>query len=176
MIFQHLGKNNKIKVFRGSENNVLDRFYKTAKFYKANWIVRITADCPLIDPDIVDRGIEIFKSENYDYVTNTFPRTFPDGNETEIFSFKALDTAFFNSNLPSEHEHVTPYFYKHPDDFKIHNFSLPQNLNYIQLSVDTKQDMDNFAATISQMKRVHWEYTLDDILEIHSRLLLKNDR
>ena len=75
-----------------------------------------------------------------------------------------------------EFEHVTPYFYNHPDDFKIHNFSLPQNLNYIQLSVDTKQDMDNFSTTISQMKREHWEYTLDDILEIHSRLLLKNDR
>ena len=86
-IVNHL-KNLEVDVFRGSSDDVLDRYFQCAKHYELSSIVRITADCPLIDPDIVDRGIEIFKSENYDYVTNTFPRTFPDGNETEIFYLK----------------------------------------------------------------------------------------
>ena len=165
-IVNHL-KNLEVDVFRGSSDDVLDRYFQCAKYYDLSSIVRITADCPLIDPDIVDRGIEIFKSENYDYVTNTFPRTFPDGNETEIFSFKALDTAFFNSNLPSEHEHVTPYFRNNKENFKILNFTNSENISHLRWTLDYDVDLKLIRLILSKLdpRPVH----MNDILQLFKK-------
>ena len=85
VIVNHL-ENIGMDIFRGSSDDVLDRYFQCAKHYGLSSILRVTADCPLIDPEIVDHGISIFLSENCDYVTNTSPRSFPDGNETEIFT------------------------------------------------------------------------------------------
>ena len=109
-IIEELVKTQKIECFRGNAENVLDRYYQCAKLFGFNGIVRITADCPLIDPFITDKVIQVFKDNELDYVPNVFPRTFPDGLETEVVAFSALEIAWKNAELPSEKEHVTPYF------------------------------------------------------------------
>lgn len=99
----------KIPVFQGSEEDVLDRFYQAARAYRAEIIVRITGDCPLIDPCVVDKVIDVYLKGSYDYVSNTLRYTYPDGMDTEIFSFAALERAWKEAQLPTEREHVTPY-------------------------------------------------------------------
>jgi glutamate-1-semialdehyde 2,1-aminomutase/spore coat polysaccharide biosynthesis protein SpsF len=99
----------KIPVFQGSEEDVLDRFYQAACTYHADVIVRVTSDCPLIDPRLIDKVIDVYLKSNYDYVSNTLRYTYPDGLDTEVFSFAALERAWREAQWPTEREHVTPY-------------------------------------------------------------------
>jgi glutamate-1-semialdehyde 2,1-aminomutase/spore coat polysaccharide biosynthesis protein SpsF len=98
-----------IDCFRGNEQDVLDRFYRAAKANDADVVVRITADCPLIDPAVIDKVVARFAQGNCDYVCNTVPYTYPDGLDTEVFSFSVLEEAWHQASKPSEREHVTPY-------------------------------------------------------------------
>jgi len=129
------------KFFRGSESDVLDRYYQCAKKFLLSSIVRVTADNPLIDPKIVDDVIRVYKTKNYDYVTNSYPRTFPYGTEVEVFSFKSLEIAWKNAELPSEREHVTPYIKNNQEIFKIFNFESKKNLSHLRWTVDTSNDL-----------------------------------
>ena len=106
-----LNKNN-YEVFRGSEKNVLKRYYDCAKKFNLNNILRITGDCPLVDPKLVDKIIKIFKKNNFDYVSNIEKRTFADGMDIEIFSFKNLEIANSSDLSDYDKEHVTKYFKK----------------------------------------------------------------
>ena len=103
-------------VFRGNELDVLDRYYNAAEKFKAETIVRITGDCPIIDPHIVDRVISIYDKGNVDYVSNTLVPTYPDGLDVEVFSFRALKMAQTKAKKPFDREHVTP-FIKSNDQF-----------------------------------------------------------
>jgi spore coat polysaccharide biosynthesis protein SpsF (cytidylyltransferase family) len=134
-------KNSEVDFFRGSSNDVLGRYYECALEYSLSGVLRITADCPLIDPTIVDKGLTIFKNNTYDYVSNTLARTFPDGNETEIFSFNALKRANNEATLPSEREHVTPYFKTHPNLFNMKNFENFENLSHLRWTMDYEEDL-----------------------------------
>ncbi len=96
-------------VFRGSEDDVLDRYYQAAKEAEADFIVRITGDCPLIDPAIVNQVITKLKNDSVEYVSNTLPPTYPDGLDTEVFTFQTLETAWREAKRPQEREHVTPF-------------------------------------------------------------------
>jgi|TARA_Y100000294_G_scaffold162980_1_gene168426 spore coat polysaccharide biosynthesis protein SpsF (cytidylyltransferase family) len=96
-------------VFRGSEEDVLDRYFKAARCYGADAVVRITGDCPLIDPAIVDDVIDLYRSSDVDYCSNTTPPTFPDGLDVELFSFESLKGAWENAVTIYDREHVTPY-------------------------------------------------------------------
>ncbi len=98
-----------VRVFVGSENDVLDRYYQAAKLFKPSNVVRITADCPLIDSEVIDKVIETHIEKKTDYTTNGNPPTFPDGLDTEIFTFEALEKSWKCAKLSSEREHVTPY-------------------------------------------------------------------
>ena len=98
-----------IACFRGSENDVLDRFYHAAKSFAADIVVRITADCPLIDPEVIDKVIARFQGGDCDYVSNAIRYTYPDGLDTEVFSFTSLQQAWREASKPAEREHVTPY-------------------------------------------------------------------
>ena len=98
-----------IACFRGNEQDVLDRFYQAAKANRADVVVRITADCPLIDPAVIDRVLERFERGDCDYVSNVVRYTYPDGLDTEVFSLAALERAWREAGKPSEREHVTPY-------------------------------------------------------------------
>lgn len=116
-------KDNGVNCYRGSENDVLDRYYKAATSAKAEVIVRVTGDCPLADYQVIDRVIDAFVNAHgaYDYVSNTNPPTFPDGLDVEVVSFTALEKAWEEARLQSEREHVTPYIWKHPEMFRLFN-------------------------------------------------------
>lgn len=129
-----------IACFRGAEEDVLSRFYHAAVDYPTDLIVRITADCPLIDPKIIDQMLREYSQ--CDYCSNTIHRTFPRGFDVEIFSFNALQQAFQHAASASEREHVTPYIYTHPDMFRVKNFSNVdgKDLSHYRLTVDTPED------------------------------------
>ena len=128
-----------VDIFRGRENNVLDRFYNAAKKFKADIVIRITADCPLIDPYLVDKMIEDFNPRDDDYLSNALIPSFPDGLDCEIFSFEALEKAWKEAKKPHELEHVTPYIYE-SEKFKIRNYKFHQDLSHHRWTVDEELD------------------------------------
>ena len=158
--------NNSVNVFRGSEKDVLDRYFQCAKKYSFSTIVRITSDCPLIDPQIVDKVIERFFSGNYDYATNTLIRTFRIGTDAEVFSFNALETAWKNAQLPSEREHVTPHL-RNKGNFKTINVENDTNISNLRLTVDRIEDFELINEILNNLSinPIH----LENILELFSR-------
>ena len=163
---EKFANNNSINVFRGKEKDVLDRYFQCAKKHSFSTIVRITADCPLIDPQIVDKVIEQFFSENYDFATNTLTRTFPIGTDVEVFSFSALNKAWENAPLPSQREHVTPYFHN-KENFKIINVENDKNISNLRLTVDRIEDFELIKQILNNISinPIH----LEDVLELFSR-------
>ena len=159
-VIEDFVKKMNISCFRGSSDDVLDRYYNCAKKFSFSSIVRITGDCPLNDYQVIDEVIERFLSGGYDYVTNARPPTFPYGISVEVFSFNALKHAWENAKKPSEREHVTPYMYNHPEKFNINNVKCDNDLSEICLMVDRKNDFD-------LVKKV--------FLKIKSRPILLND-
>ena len=135
-------KRKKIGVYRGSEHDVLDRFYQTARHFKADTIVRITADCPLIDPFVIDRILAVYNTGNFDYVSNTLRYTYPDGLDTEVFSFQALEKAHSEANSEREREHVVPYI-KNSGLFRIANVECETDLSQKEYrwTVDEMRDL-----------------------------------
>lgn len=132
--------------YRGSEADVLDRFYQAAIMYHASAIVRITGDCPVIDPGVIDQTIGLFQSSSYAYVNNFIHRTYPDGLDTEVFTFAALETAWNEARLNSEREHVTPYLYKHPEKFSQAGLVQSPNLSHYRWTVDEAVDLEFITA------------------------------
>lgn len=141
-ILVELAKRMDIKFFRGSENNVLERYYLASLQYQSEGIVRITADCPFIDYEILEQMVDCYNSDNYDYLSNTIERTYPRGLDIEIFSSSVLKNLYNRSNTGPEREHVTTYIYKNMDNFKIHQYK--NNIDYSQYrwTVDTIEDYE----------------------------------
>jgi spore coat polysaccharide biosynthesis protein SpsF len=130
--------------FRGSEEDVLDRYYHAAKKYQADFIVRITSDCPLIDPEVIDHVVQEFleRQPEVDYASNTWPRrTFPRGLDTEVMRMDVLERAWREDRNPAWREHVTPYIYRNPDRFRIHNVVSPVDYSAMRWTVDTQEDL-----------------------------------
>jgi len=137
-IIANLCHRKKIKFFRGDMNNVLDRYYQAAKHFNLKHICRITSDCPLIDPDIIDLVANRYLQTGVDYISNSRPEsTYPDGLDLEIFSFKVLAKTWKEAGLLSEQEHVTPYIWKNPEKFK-------------SLIVKNKTDLSNLRWTLDE--------------------------
>ena len=155
--------------YRGSLEDVLDRFYNAAKFHNATHIVRLTADCPLIDPDIVDGVIDCFFSESFDYVSNTLTPTYPDGLDVEVFSFEALESAWKQARLPSEREHVTPYLYNHPELFRTMNFAAEKDLSALRWTVDNPEDFVCITKIYESLYPANAAFKTQDILEFLSK-------
>jgi len=131
-----------ISVFCGSEDDVLDRYYQVARLFKAEHIIRITSDCPLVDPLVIDKVIELYFQKKADYASNTMPESFPDGLDTEVFSFKTLKIVWKNAKLFSEREHVTPYIRKNSNIFKITNLKSKFNLSNKRWTLDEPEDFE----------------------------------
>lgn len=130
--------------FRGSYNDVLDRYYWAALENHAQVIVRITSDCPLIEPGIVDLVVQAFHTgqRNIDYASNVVPlRTFPRGLDTEVLHFESLKRAWLEDRNPTWREHVTPYIYRHPELFRIHCVENDIDYSHMRWTVDTPEDM-----------------------------------
>lgn len=133
-------KNKKIKIFRGSLNNVASRFFEVSKIYNLKKVIRVSCDSPFINHKIIDKGITLSKKSNYDIITNVFPRTFPKGLSFEIIK-TSLIKKYIGLFSKKEKEHVTTYFYKNYKNFKIYNFYSKKNFSKINLSVDTSKDL-----------------------------------
>lgn len=133
-----------LRCVRGSEENVLDRFCLAARETGAEAVVRITADCPLLDPAVSGRVLAeyVARRPGVDYVSNVHPPTYPDGLDTEVFSVEALETAAREARLPSEREHVTPFLWGHPERFRLANVGHTENLSDHRWTVDTEADLE----------------------------------
>jgi spore coat polysaccharide biosynthesis protein SpsF len=129
------------KVFRGSEQDVLDRYYQAAKFMNAEVVVRITSDCPLIDPEVTDATIRAFLDRRADYASNTRVRTYPRGLDTEVMTVQALERAWRESTKSYQREHVTPYIYENPREFKLHGIENDIDCSRHRWTVDTQEDL-----------------------------------
>jgi spore coat polysaccharide biosynthesis protein SpsF (cytidylyltransferase family) len=151
---------------RGSELDVLDRFYQAVKDKKADWIVRVTSDCPLIDPRLVDKVVEFVKRNNKDYGSNGLIENFPDGQDVEVFKFSALEYAWKNAKLLSEREHVTLYIRNNSDFaegniFSAVNFPFQTNYSKIRMTVDETEDFELISILIKELgsDKTWLEYT-----------------
>ncbi|GIW07980.1 MAG: hypothetical protein KatS3mg060_2785 [Dehalococcoidia bacterium] len=144
--------NSDVPCFRGSLDDVLDRFYRAARHFGGDTIVRITGDCPLVDPIVVERVLRAHRASGADYTTNTLRYTFPDGLDVEVFSFAALELAHTEATKPSEREHVTPYL-RNGDRFRVHNVEHVVDLSgrRLQWSVDTPDDLEFVRAVYARL-------------------------
>ena len=132
-----------VPVFRGSEGDVLDRFVGAAQAFNADLVVRLTADCPLLDCAVIDRVVQVFQeSKGIDYVSNTLERTYPRGLDTEVFAREALVRAHLEARSPYDREHVTPYIYRHPELFSLRNVIHSSDLSAYRLTVDEAADLE----------------------------------
>ncbi len=130
-----------VLVSRGDQDDVLDRYFKAAQFASADVVVRITADCPLIDPEITDTTIARFIDEVPDYASNTMVRTYPRGLDTEVMSFSALSKAWQKAQKSYEREHVTPYLLEHPSEFRLVSVVGDRDYSTHRWTVDTPEDL-----------------------------------
>ncbi|NQU81376.1 MAG: glycosyltransferase family protein, partial [Bacteroidetes bacterium] len=152
--------------FRGSENDLLDRYYQCAKKYKADVVVRITLDDPFVDYRVTDRAVQIFKDNQVDFVTNHFKPTYPEGLDVEVYSINALEKSWNEAKLLSEREHVFPYIQNNQDQFKIINFEQERDYSHLRWTIDYECDYE--------MTKVIYDYLYDkkpiflqeDILEL----------
>lgn len=133
--------NNNVKIFRGDENNVLNRYYEASKSIGADVIIRITADDPFKEPNIIDKAVRKLIELRADFVCNNNPPSFPEGLDVEVFTKNAINIAENNSVSSFEREHVTQYFYKNSSCFKIYNISNDINLSYLRWTIDTDVDL-----------------------------------
>lgn len=133
-----------VKYFRGSENDVLSRFYYSAKENNADIIVRVTSDCPCIDFEILDKMLiyfkEKYKEKQVDYLSNTIKRTYPRGYDIEIFTFSALEKSYINAKKEYEREHVTPYIYDKTNNFLKLSFENKDDYSEYRVTLDTIED------------------------------------
>jgi len=137
-----LARSEGVAAFRGSEADVLDRYYGAATEHDADVIMRLTADCPVLDPRVSAMVLERFMQGDVDYAGIGTPPTFPDGLDTEVFSFAALERAWREATLASEREHVTPYIWKNPDRFRLVNLIHDPDLSEHRWTVDTAADLE----------------------------------
>jgi spore coat polysaccharide biosynthesis protein SpsF len=162
---QHCG----IEAFTGSEDDVLDRFYQAARQFKADVIMRLTADCPLLDPAVCERVLDRFRQGNVEYASNTQPPTYPDGLDTEVFSFAALERAWREAHLISERKHVTPYIWKNPDKFRLANVANDVDLSALRWTVDEAPDLDFVRAIYTWLDGDGQPIGMNDVLALLER-------
>lgn len=154
--------------FIGSEDDVLARYYHASLEYKADAIVRITSDCPVIDPLVVDKAIKLFINNSHDYVSNTITRSYPRGMDTEVFSFSALEEAFTEAVQPPYREHVTPFIYNQSHRYNLFNFKIDTNENqsHHRWTVDTIEDFELIQTIISKLYPNSNDFSLLQILQL----------
>ncbi len=161
-----------VACFRGSSEDVLDRYYRAALEYDAATIVRITSDCPLLDPSLVDMAIAKFQAGGYDHVS--VGGNYPDGLDTEVFSFAALASAWKEAVLGSEREHVTPFIWKQPERFRLFGFSAQEDYRAMRWTVDDERDLRFVRAVSDGLGRRDKPFGMQEILDylkLHPQLL-----
>lgn len=159
-----------IPLFRGSEDDVLGRFFQAAKSIEADVVVRICGDCPLIDPNVIDHVIQRFLgASDKDLASNVIQRTYPRGMDVEVFSFKALGVAAAEAQSPEQREHVTPYFYKHPDEFGLESVAYPSDESGYRWTVDTADDLRLVSLFLEELYPQNPDFSLEELLACAKR-------
>ena len=162
---EHLG----VRGFAGDAEDVLDRYYQAARQHSATVIMRLTADCPFLDPQVSHHVLRRFQQEDADYASNAHPPTYPDGLDTEVFSIGALERAWKEATLSSEREHVTPFIWKNPDIFRLVNVASDRDLSAMRWTVDEPEDLE-FARSVQRYLRQDRSFAqLDDVLDVLAR-------
>jgi len=171
-----------VECFRGSDLDALDRYYECAKFYKGDIVVRMTGDNPLVDPNIIDNIIKIFKENNYDYVSNTIQKTFPIGfSSCEVFTFSILKKLHENQKDPMSREHITWHIRKNPHLYRIKEFLAPEHLQrpLWRLTVDYKEDLDLMSEIFLRLYKPNSYIRYEDVVELldkNNNLLIINKK
>ncbi|GCL36294.1 acylneuraminate cytidylyltransferase [Sphaerospermopsis reniformis] len=168
--------------FRGSEEDVLERYYLAAKQYQADVIVRVTSDCPLFDAEVLNGMLEYFQTETtnglkIDYLSNCLRRSYPRGLDAEVFTFEVLEKAFQSANKPYQREHVTPYIYEHPEIFSLHNQNNDDDLSDYRWTLDTQEDWRLIEEIYKNLYHEQKIFTTDEVLDllvVNPELLLIN--
>ena len=159
-----------VSYFRGEEEDVLDRFWGASRTCSCDAIVRLTADCPLTDPWLVSKALDLFYSLNVDYLSNTLRRTFPRGFDIEIFKVSALVLSAREAHSPYEREHVTPYIVQHPEIFSQACFTSPEDFSGHRVTVDTVEDFSFVKKIVSLLgcsSRTCSFTTVEELLRQH---------
>lgn len=167
-IIEAFCRTNAIAVMRGSLEDVLDRYYQAAKAHCAGTIVRVTADCPLLDAGVIDELIGFFNDGKYDYASNNREHSYPHGLDAEVFTFSAIARAWKEARLKSEREHVTPYIWKQPDKFRIGSMKYKTDYSKYRWTLDHPQDLQAIRAIYANLgdKAVSHDFAWLDILRI----------
>ncbi|MBO1513356.1 cytidylyltransferase domain-containing protein [Metabacillus bambusae] len=155
---------NNILSFRGSLDNVLDRFYKAAKPFSPEHVVRLTGDCPLIDPELINKIIKYHLDHQFHYTSNTLEPTFPDGLDIEVFQFLSLKKAWENADLQHQMEHVTPYIYENREFFSLGSYKNDLDLSNLRWTVDEKVDYELVVKIYEALYCSETIFTIHDIL------------
>lgn len=170
-IIECLCNKNGIHCFRGSLSDLLDRHFQLAREYKADALVKIPSDCPLIDPLIIDQVIGYYLQNYpaYDYVSNLHQATYPDGNDVEIMSFGALEKAWIEADKDFEREHTTPYLWENPSVFNIGNVTWPMGRDFStshRFTIDYEEDYRFISAIYNELFPLKPRFGLDDIITL----------
>lgn len=145
-----------IDLLRGSCDDVLDRYHDAARMFGADVIVRLTADCPLADPEVIDRVVSAFQQGSFDYVSNTLACTYPDGLDVEVFSRESLVRSWRQARLNSDREHVTSYMVNHPKLFRLACVRNDVDLSAMRWTVDHPEDLEFMRQVYSQCGPAHF--------------------
>ncbi len=156
-----------VKIFSGSENDVLDRYFKAAKKFKADTIVRICGDCPFIDPKVVDKIVNFYQKNDFDYVSNTIKPTYPDGLDVEVFNFATLKTTWIKARSNTDREHVTQFIISNKK-FKKKNLSYKENLSNLRLTVDEKIDLKQIKQIYHELKN-YKNFGIEEINKLYKK-------
>ena len=162
---------NNIKIYRGKEEDVLDRYYQAARYYKAEAIIRITGDCPLIDPQIVDKVIFAYSSAHdvIDGASNVIRRTYPRGLDTEVVSFAALERCWRKADKDCYREHVTLYMYEHPELFSLVSVENNKDLSNLRWTVDEEADLILIRKIYNRLYEHKKSFLMDDVINLLKR-------
>lgn len=160
-----------IPYYRGSEDDVLARYHGAAISYQADVVVRVTSDCPVIDPQVIDQVIQFYVDAypKYDYVSNCLERTYPRGMDTEVFAFKSLDQAFQQAIDQLDREHVTPFIHRNPDRYQLGKVTNSKKLNNHRWTVDMPEDFELIKKIIESLYPINLNFSLEDCLELLSQ-------
>jgi len=167
-IIEDFCKENKILCFRGSENDVLSRYKMAADMVHADIIVRLTSDTPLLDHIILDKVVQVYTKNKYDYVSNCLPlpRTYPDGMNVEVFSKKILDEMYYNAKKPSEREHVSLYVVMQPKKYKMYRVDYLNDVSHYRFNLDYELDYKLIKEIFENLYYENQHFTMEDIIKL----------
>lgn len=163
---EKLCEENGIACYRGSLNDVLDRFYQAARGFDPEHVVRLTADCPLTDAKLIDDVIGFYLDGGFDYASNAIQATYPDGLDMEVFRFSCLEQAWREAALPSQREHVTPFIHQQPLLFKIGHYKNSSDLSHLRWTVDEPKDFELVTMVYEALYPKNPDFSTQEILQL----------